>query len=81
MSHASHWRDEAERCDEQLTKALTRVAALQAALRELVALKDIKDELGFPSANRVPEMLGRMRIDYEVRKPKAWAAARALLSQ
>lgn len=43
-----------------------RCDAAESALKELVALKDLKDAQG-------------KTADYEERQPKAWAAARAVL--
>lgn len=63
-----------------------RAIAAEAALRELVALKDIKDEClrrrqRRPcSVTRVfPQDLLDAEADYRARKPLAWEAARAAL--
>lgn len=64
--------------------------ALQAALAELVALKDLKDEESKLRARRVCSIVrnraalakvNAMRDDYNRRKPLAWAAARAALAE
>ena len=65
--------------------------AVRAALAELVALKDLKDRLDLAETN-IGKMLGQMPFDsmedwreasreYMRRKPLAWAAARAALSE
>lgn len=59
------------------------VAALREALRELVACKDLNEEImrlaGEPSGDGGLERYTAAQADYERRKPLAWAAARALL--
>lgn len=65
--------------------------ALRAALEELVACKDLKDEESRrrqrrecsrlrPVGNALAEV-NATRDDYNRRKPLAWAAARAVLAQ
>jgi hypothetical protein len=59
------WWDE-----DQVAEAEARISALCSALKELVALKEMKDRgLSYDD-----------RIEYADRKPKAWAAAKALLT-
>ncbi|MBK7646148.1 MAG: hypothetical protein IPJ12_03045 [Betaproteobacteria bacterium] len=50
-------------------------AALRAALAELVALKDMKDQLSFMLLREE----GGMGLDYDRRKPLAWQRARELV--
>ncbi len=58
------------------------VASLRAALAELVACKDLKDRYTAIQCGIVrDEMYKRMRDDYNRRKPLAWAAARAALTE
>lgn len=56
--------------------------AVAEALRELVELKDLKDRLEFIDIHRSTDNYreyGRLKAEYERRKPLAWAAARAAL--
>lgn len=58
---------------------------IEAALRELVALKDLRDRIEAPTLDAAvqpwPSLDARLaaRADYDRRKPFAWAAARAAL--
>lgn len=65
----------------ELAALRARVAALEAALRELVALKDMHDQFDAMKQDVataiVLEGIGR---EYRSRKPAAWERARALLS-
>lgn len=51
-------------------------AALRAALAELVALKDMKDQLSLMLLREE----GGMGLDYDRRKPLAWQRARELVT-
>jgi hypothetical protein len=66
-----------------------RMTDIRTALAELVALKDLKDEESRLRQRRECSILRQpnklatanaMRDDYNIRKPKAWAAARAALA-
>lgn len=53
------------------------------ALRELVACKDLKEriiEMGCPDTPDSPE-LSALNAEYKLRQPRAWAAARSVLSK
>lgn len=50
-----------------------------AALRELVELKDLKNDIDAWSAGSTNE-LAEMSADYQRRKPQAWERARAVLA-
>lgn len=85
-SHALHERDAALAA---LTLVQQERDELRAALGELVALKDLRDEelrcrqRREVSIQRKPEEVARvnaMRDDYNGRKPAAWANARAVLT-
>lgn len=53
---------------------------LFAALKELVECKNMKDRLGAYEAGSTQE-LSAMLDDYNLRKPRAWDAARALVAK
>lgn len=53
---------------------------VREALAELVALKDLKDSITEPG-DVVPAIHYQKLLDYNRRKPAAWAAARAALAQ
>lgn len=65
---------------EALTKAQERAASLEAALAELVAVKDLKDRLKVATPQSMWEHAanGNGWGEYRRRKPLAWARARAL---
>lgn len=80
--------DEARQMLEHVLAARPEVGAI-AALQELVRLKDIKDRLDYLESpcthpNALPTLLAHeaynLNADYKANKPKAWAAARAVLS-
>lgn len=65
-----------------------RAKAAEAALRELVTLKDIKDECArrrqrrpHSVTRRFPQDLLDAEADYKRRKPAAWDRARALMAR
>ena len=64
-----------EREEEENDRLRLEVEALQAALTELVRLKDLKDA-GFPAITSM-DLLNEE--DYTMNKPKAWEAARQVL--
>jgi len=55
-----------------------RIETLENALRELVALKDLKQNIEAGRADDLNE-LAAMERDYDLRKPIAWGAARVAL--
>lgn len=80
------WEQEAREGYKVVEDMFGRAERFKSALRELVALKDIKDEClrrrqRRPcSVTRVfPQDLLDAEADYNERKPKAWAAAREAL--
>ena len=63
------------------TENETELIALRAALDELIACRDLKEHIDklCSSGERVEiNDLRRLRLDYELRKPLAWAEARRL---
>jgi hypothetical protein len=67
-------------CDEQIK----RVKVLEAALRELLRLKDLKTDAEAINTSGSWEAVHRqrdMRAEYEKTKPLAWDAARRALTQ
>jgi hypothetical protein len=85
------WRDADDAREKWTVKALYaapvgELTALGAALRELVALKDLKDEeLRMRQRRPVRDQnklasCEAMRLEYLRRKPLAWSAARAALA-
>jgi len=77
-------------CDVVATKVLEALqeegwvaprdhAAWRSALAELVACKDLKDEMDTHLGN--PQLRENLRNEYEARKAVAWSTARALLRE
>lgn len=82
------WKLRSEQNSELLEQQFERTRGLEVALRELVTLKDLKDEESrlrqrrIVAINNDQEAVGEvdaMRDDYNRRKPLAWDAARAIL--
>jgi integrase len=73
------WRDEFDRVEREL---LTRVHGLEEALRGLVELKAMKGELlNLRSDPYYASQAAMLEVQYEQRKPLAWAKARTALAQ
>lgn len=80
------WEQEAHELGQRLEHFFDRAVAAEAALAELVALKDLKDDIerwvrDESTGQQWPKMQPYARRmaavdDYERRKPEAWAAAR-----
>jgi hypothetical protein len=66
-----------------LNAEVRRLRGFEAALRELVVLKDLKDEMGRPESATNPPNLRFQQIqrDYDIRVHPAWAQARKLLEE
>jgi hypothetical protein len=80
------WEQEAREGYKLAEDLFERAKRAEDALRELVALKDIKDECVRVRQRRpcsvtriFPQDLLDAEADYKQRKPKAWDAARAVL--
>lgn len=61
-----------------------RLQELEGALRELVRLKDQQEQMGRlydAHTKEGPHEYRNLRADYNANKPKAWLAARAVLSE
>lgn len=72
---AMHERHHANVMTSMAEAAARRHDALYAALAELVALKDMKDEM----SHMLLREEGGMGLDYDRRKPLAWQRARELV--
>lgn len=75
------WEQEAREGYKLAEDLFERAKRAEDALRELVALKDIKERVeNWDADSTTPRSkILAMRDDYQQRKPKAWDAARAVL--